>query len=164
LTEEDIVSDTRPTATDETAAGAGSVRAIWLKRFHGGPMDPVESATLVAGRGIENDANFGSKREVTLIDAGRWHEAQRRLGTDVDPAARRANLLLSGVNLMETRGKVLRVGNTRLRVLGETRPCQLMDEACQGLKVELQRDWGGGAHAEVLEGGEIRPGDAAGWE
>jgi len=151
------MSETEPATT-------GSLRTIWLKRFHGGPMDPVTEGALVAGRGLEGDANFGSKREVTLVDWERWQEAQARLGAEVNPAARRANLLLSGVKLVESRDRVLRIGAARLRILGETRPCNLMDEMHQGLKTELQADWGGGAYAEVLDGGVIRPGDAAAWE
>jgi len=158
------MTNTQPDVNETTAARTGSLRTIWVKRFHGGPMDAVDQGTLTAGRGLEGDANFGHKREVTLVDWDRWQVAQQRLGAEVDPSARRANLLLTGVNLVESRGKVLRVGSARLRILGETRPCNLMDEAHQGLMTELQSDWGGGAFAEVLDGGVIRPGDAASWE
>jgi MOSC domain-containing protein YiiM len=127
-------------------------------------MDPQESGRLVAGKGLEGSADFGSPRHVTLIDAARWAEAQERLGAPVDPASRRANLMLSGLNLAGSRGKILRLGTARLEIRGETRPCEVMDMAHQGLRQELQRDWGGGAYAHVLEGAEIRIGDVAAWE
>ncbi len=43
-------------------SGAGTLEAIWLKRVRGGPMDPVASAELVAGRGLVGNANQGGRR------------------------------------------------------------------------------------------------------
>jgi len=141
-----------------------TLRAIWLKRFKRGPMDPREAATLVPGRGLAGNANQGGRRQVTLISEEGWAKALETLGNVVEPAARRANLMVAGVELVATRGKVLRVGPCRLRIWSECAPCEQMDEARPGLKSALRPDWRGGACAEVLEGGEIRVGDAVAWE
>src|SRR5262245_30905844 len=133
-----------------------SVQQIWLKRGKRGPMDPVREATLVTGQGLEGNANQGGRRQVTIISRERWAELMRDLGADLPPAARRANLMVSGLDLQGSRGRILRVGQTRLRINGETRPCERMEEAHAGLQALMRDRWGGGAFAEVIEGGDIQ--------
>jgi len=143
----------------------GRVEAIWTKRAKRGPMDSVDRVRLVAGEGIENDANRGrARRQVTVIDRAAWERATTELGADVDPSARRANVMVSGVDLEESRGRVLRLGPCRVRVEGETTPCHRMDEAADGLQEALRPEWRGGVYGVVLGGGEIAVGDPAGFD
>jgi MOSC domain-containing protein YiiM len=141
----------------------GRVEAIWIKRFRRGPMDPAGSAQLVAGRGIVGNANQGGKRQVTLISREAWDAVMQELGEHVPPETRRANLLVSGIDLANTRGRVLRVGRCRLRIYGETKPCWQMEEAHVGLQSALRPRWRGGAFAEVLDDGPIAVGDRVDW-
>ena len=139
----------------------GTIVSIWIKRSHGGPMDSVDSAALIAGRGIAGNANQGGRRQVTVISEEAWKETLAGLGADVDPSARRANVLVRGLDLAQSQEKTLRLGGCTIRLLGETRPCELMDEMKNGLRSALRPEWRGGAYGEVLEGGEIRVGDPA---
>ena len=127
-------------------------------------MDERETAVLVLEQGLEANANQGGKRQVTLLDVDSWEELVSEIATALDPSVRRANLLVSGVSLRESRGRILTVGESRLRINGETRPCERMEEACTGLQEVMRPKWRGGAYAEVLEGGRIRVGDAIRWE
>lgn len=142
----------------------GRLQAIWVKRFKRGPMDPRDAAILVPGVGLLGNANKGGRRQVILIEEEAWTAAMADLGANLDPATRRANLLLAGLRLEATRGRILRIGPTRLRIFTECTPCYQMDEAAPGLKDALRPNWRGGACAEVLDGGEIRVGDEAAWE
>jgi MOSC domain-containing protein YiiM len=132
---------------------------IWIKRMHRGPMDPADRARVVAGRGIVGNANQGGKRQVTIVSNKHWTAVTSPLGSTPDPRLRRANLLVSDVDFSDARGKVLRIGAVRIRIYGETRPCEQMEDAAPGLQQAMAVPWGGGAHGEVLDDGEIAVGD-----
>jgi MOSC domain-containing protein YiiM len=142
----------------------GRLEAIWIKRHRRGPMDPRPAATLVAGEGISGNTNQGGRRQVTIIEREAWERHMAVLGADVDPSARRANLMVSGLGLAGSRGRTLRIGECRLEIAGETKPCERMDEAFPGLREVMWSDWGGGAFARVLVGGTITVGDVVAWE
>lgn len=147
-----------------SGAGPGRVEALWLKRARRGPMDEVETVRVEEGVGLEGNADRGGRRQVTLLERERWEDALAEIGADVDPSARRANVLVSGVGLKESRGRVLRLGPCRLEIQGETKPCHRMDEAHEGLQEALRPDWRGGAYAVVLDGGILEVGQEARWE
>ena len=146
------------------ADGMGRLIGIWVKRAHGGPMEPVDQATLVEGWGMEGNALQLGKRQVTLIERESWDEMMSLLQTDADPSTRRANLMVVGIRLADTRGRILNVGSCRLQVWGETRPCRQMDAAVPGLKVVMAQNWRGGVFAEVLQGGQIALDEPVYWE
>ncbi len=127
-------------------------------------MDEREFAELVAHWGLEGNSNQGGKRQVTLVDRDAWEEMTSEMGVEVDPSQRRGNLLLSGISLRKTEGQILRIGDTRLRIAGETRPCKRMEAACKGLREAMKPNWRGGVYGEVLAGGRIWVGDRVCWE
>lgn len=142
---------------------SGRLEAIWIKRAHHGPMDGVTSATLHAGKGLAGNADQGGRRQVTLIEREVWNAMMAELSSDASPDTRRANLMVSGVRLRDSRGRTLRVGLVRLKITGETKPCRQMEEAVTGLQATMFPDWRGGAFAQVLDDGEIAAGDAVEW-
>jgi MOSC domain-containing protein YiiM len=127
-------------------------------------MDARQTATLVEGRGVEGSVGRNSRRQVTLIEREVWDALMRETGSNAPASTRRANLMLSGISLANTRKRVLRVGGTRLEIAGETKPCERMEEAVPGLRAAMYDNWRGGAFAKVLTGGEIEVGDVVEWE
>ncbi len=136
------------------------LRQIWIKRMHKGPMDPAPTATMVAGKGMVGNANQGGKRQVTIVSNKNWDAVTAPLGATPDPRMRRANLLVSDIDFSDARGKILQIGTVRIRIYGETRPCEQMEAVAPGLQQAMSVPWGGGAFGEVLDDGEIAVGDS----
>jgi len=127
-------------------------------------MDAVAQATLQIGRGMVDNTNQGGRRQVTIISAHQWSLVNETLRNNLHPSLRRANVLVSNMEFQETRGRLIRLGPCLLRILGETRPCEQMDEAFSGLRAALDKNWAGGVFGEVLTGGIITVGDQVSWE
>ncbi len=147
----------------QTRVAGGRLEAIWIKRMKCGPMDFVEQATLEAGKGLVGNANQGGRRQVTILEREIWTELMTEVAGRLPPSARRANLLIRGLSLFRSRKCVLGIGSCRIRILGETKPCERMEEAWPGLQKAMSRAWAGGAFGEVLDDGEIVIGDPVFW-
>lgn len=135
------------------------LKKIWIKRSKLGPMDPTQSAELIENKGIKNNADQNGKRQVTIIEKQSWETMLKELGATVDPIARRANLLLEGISLKNSDGKILNIGSCKIKVFGETRPCERMDQAYPGLRNAMQANWNGGVYGVILQGGHIKIND-----
>jgi MOSC domain-containing protein YiiM len=72
--------------------------------------------------------------------------------------------MVSGIRLNNSRGRILRVGSCRIRIYGETKPCERMGEALEGLRKAMYSDWQGGAYGEVVGDALISVGDSVFWE
>jgi MOSC domain-containing protein YiiM len=141
----------------------GQLQAIWVKRMKRGPMDAVDSVQLLTGRGIVGNANQGGRRQVTIIEQEVWNQLMAGLNASLPAQTRRANLMVSDISLANSGGRVLQVGECRISIFGETKPCEQMEEALPGLRDAMYDEWRGGAFGEVLDDGEIRVGDPVQW-
>lgn len=137
---------------------AARVVGIAIKTEHRQPLTEVESADIVDA-GLVGNVAQSDHRRVTLMAKEHWTTVQEELSTDLPWITRRANILVEGMDMAGSMGKTLSIGNVQLRVEGETYPCGLMDEYCEGLKLALTPDCRAGVHARVLQEGSITIGD-----
>jgi putative hydrolase of the HAD superfamily len=126
-------------------------------------MEAMFTASIIPGKGLLGSADNSRVRQVTLMEREVWEALTTQLGTDAPPSRRRANLMVSGISLANSRGRLLRIGTIVLRIAGEVKPCERMDEVQPGLRKLMYPDWGGGAFAEVVTGGDIAVGDSIAW-
>jgi MOSC domain-containing protein YiiM len=124
----------------------------------------VPAATLVAGQGLAGSVGRSRRRQVTPLEREAWERCLNEVGACADPSKRRANILVSGLSLARTRGRVLVLGSARLAVGGELTPCERMEEVAPALQAAMRPDWRGGVFAQVLTDGVIRVGDRIDWE
>jgi len=144
-----------------SAERAGRLLAIWLRPAARLPARAVDCALAVAGRGLDGDHAGGGKREVTVLAREAWDAACAEFGRAVDPQVRRANLFVEGIDLGAAIGRTLRIGDVVVEVLGETRPCELMDDDGRiGLQAAIRPERRGGVHGRIANGGELRVGMA----
>ncbi|UTR14776.1 MOSC domain-containing protein [Salipaludibacillus sp. LMS25] len=141
----------------------GELKAIWIKRGKRGVMEPVQLGILMKHQGLLHNAEQGGKRQVTIISEERWCQLMDEFTTDLDPSARRANLMVTGIDLSHSKGKRLNIGPAVIEIQGETKPCARMDDALPGLKDAMKINWGGGAYGIVVTGGDIRLGHLVQW-
>jgi MOSC domain-containing protein YiiM len=144
----------------------------------------ADSIRLVAGLGVEGDAHLGervkhrsrvrrdptepNRRQVHIIH-GELHDELRAGGFAVEPGQMGENVTTRGVDLLALpAGARLRLGASAIvEVTGTRNPCKQLDGIQAGLmEATLDRDADGGLIRKagimgiVLEGGEVRPGDA----
>ncbi|WP_294337893.1 MOSC domain-containing protein [uncultured Sphingomonas sp.] len=129
------------------------------------PMEVIEHARVTPETGIAGDFRGAMKgkpykRQVTLIERSDWDAAMAEVGHSIGWQERRANLLVDGLDLPQTKGVRLRIGaDVVLEITRETDPCERMEALGEGLRAALTPDWRGGACAMVVTGGEIAVGD-----
>ena len=147
---------------------AGRVEAIYLSAGEGEPMRAAGQVRVLAGVGLEGDryatgrGHFskapGTGRAVTLIEAEVLEELRDR-GIALEPGEARRNLTTRGVALNDLVGRRFRVGGVLLLGTRLCEPCAYLEELLHK-PVLLPLLHRGGLRADVLEGGEIRAGDA----
>ncbi len=137
----------------------GIVHGIAVRPGDGEDMVEVMEQRAVSGAGLVGDPRARGRRGVTLLSEGKWADTMRELGADLPWHARRANVLVYGLDLNAMIDKVIRLGDIIVKIWGETTPCGLMDKIHPGLKNALKLDTRGGVHGEIVYPGVVRYGD-----
>lgn len=139
---------------------AGRVEWIGVRPARHAPLVPLEGVEALAATGLRGDRYAsGGKRQVTLIQAEHLAVLSSLVGSAVQPAQLRRNILVSGINLWALRAARFRVGGALLEGTGSCDPCSRMEEALGPGGYNAMRGHGG-ITARVLESGWIRLGDA----
>lgn len=138
----------------------GTLVAIARREKSRAPMQQLQSVCIAPDTGLEGDSRgIVRGRNVSVLSLEAWRAACADLGMELPWTTRRANLLVSGLDLQKTAGKQLEIGNVILEIREECDPCNRMEESRAGLRAALMPFWRGGILCTVARGGEVNLGD-----
>lgn len=140
----------------------GRVEWIGLRPGRDVPMQVVERAVAVVGKGLVGDRYVGGsgKRGVTLLQAEHLPVIASLSGHAlVAPERLRRNILVSGIPLIALKGRRFRIGPVLLEGTDSCDPCARMEAALGAGGYNAMRGHGG-LCARIVEGGEFALGDA----
>lgn len=140
-------------------AREGLVQAIALRTGRGTPMEDVTEAVAIEGAGLDGNVEAPAHRGITFISSVQWDQAQGEIQGGKPWQTRRANVLVDRPKLGDLIGKTIVVGESKVKIEGETEPCGKMERAQTGLRAALTPECRGGVYGRVLQGGAIRVGD-----
>jgi MOSC domain-containing protein YiiM len=141
---------------------AGRVEWIGLRPQRDVDMVAVPEAVAVAGRGLQGDryASSSGKRGITLIQAEHLPVIAALAGhLQVAASVLRRNVVVSGIPLVALKGRRFRIGGVLLEGTDDCDPCSRMETALGPGGYNAMRGHGG-LCARILEGGQLRMGDA----
>jgi MOSC domain-containing protein YiiM len=143
------------------SAQPGRLDWIGVRPERRAAMVELQSATLIAQRGIEGDRaaqRVGRSRQVTLIQAEHLATLASFIGAPVKPAALRRNLMIARLNVLSLRRARFSIGEALFEGTGHCHPCSRLEETLGFGGYNASRGLAG-ITARVLEGGLIRLGD-----
>src|SRR5882724_3997919 len=145
----------------------GTVISINIAPDAAAPMQTVNEALAIPGRGLEGDRYFDGKgtfskpqpdRELTLIEVEAIEAMKRELDVDYGLSDSRRNVVTRGVPLNHLVGKEFWIGEVKARGLRLCEPCSHLQKLSHE-KVLPGLVHRGGLRAQILTGGLIRVGE-----
>ena len=152
-----------------TAGWTGCVHSIHIAPARGAPTTSVDEVHALPAMGLQGDRHFGRSsndpdsprpdREITLIEIEAIEALEREHGISLSPGDARRNIVTRGVALNHLVGREFTVGEVTLRGISLCEPCAHLaslthEKVLPGL---VHR---GGLHAQILNEGVVRVGDA----
>ena len=150
-------------ARAERPASPGTVVAIAVATAAEAPMQSLQSASALAGRGLEGDryadaagtfsTNPGGGRDLTLIESEAL-DALAAAGIPIGPLEARRNLVVTGIDLDGLIGRRFRIGAVECAGARRCEPCAHLERLTKpGVLGGLVHR--GGLRADIVAGGEI---------
>ena len=126
-------------------------------------INKKENINVVAGKGIVGDRYYhefnGDKEQITLIEKENIDYYNQAFGTNYKYLDFRRNLVTQDISLNNLIGKLIMVGNIKIKVNDLCRPCKNLQKNLGKeniIKEFLRR---GGIRCEILSSGNIKIGD-----
>lgn len=148
----------------------GTIHSIYISECSDKEMEPISSAFLVAGRGVEGDRYFIGKGtfskklegnpsvEVTLIEKEEIDKFNHEHNQNQKYGDFRRNIVTTGIQLNNLVDKEFMVGSVKLKGIRLCEPCDYLAKTVNTLVLPHMVGCCG-LRAQILSGGEINGGD-----
>lgn len=135
----------------------GKVIGIAAQEKENLPITVYASAKISFENGVADD--YRGAQQITVISQESWDEVCSELNTKLHWTSCNAQLLIEGVDLIDSIGDILRIGNFYLEVVAANIPDTNLENIFVGLKEALEPDWRAGVVAKVYSEGVVNEGD-----
>lgn len=149
----------------------GTIVHIFISPHGGKCIESLDTANLVAGKGIDGDRYFlgtgtfseklkgNPAAELTLIEKEQIDRFNQEQGLQIDYGDFRRNLVTQGIALNDLVGKTFTIGNARLKGMRLCEPCPHLAETLNPL-VLPHLVGRGGLRAQIVFSNTIIIGDS----
>jgi MOSC domain-containing protein YiiM len=139
----------------------GKVIGIAAQEKENLPVTVYASAKVSFKNGIADDYRgaLQNEHQITVIALESWEEVCSELNTKLHWTSSNAHLLIEGVDLVDSVGDILRIGNFYLEITAKNTPGDSFDDVFIGLKEALTPNWRAGVIAKVYSEGVVNEKD-----
>jgi MOSC domain-containing protein YiiM len=152
---------------------SGKIIAIHVARSEGGSLQSLTEAELVADQGIVGDRYFqadGSRPEasLSLVESEQVEHLNAALGSKLEPAETRRNIVTRGVSLNDLVGKQFSLGSVRVEGIELCEPCRYLAGRLESMherdeitaaQIVAALTHRAGLRARIIESGTVRVDD-----
>ena len=136
---------------------------IGITEINNKEIENKETIEVIASKGIIGDRYFhdfnGDREQITLIESENIDYYNQTFNTNFNYLQFRRNIVTKNIKLNDLLGKIITVGNIKLKVNDLCRPCKDLQKILGKdniIKEFLRR---GGLRCEILSSGTINIGD-----
>jgi hypothetical protein len=144
------------------------ISSIWIATAAGAELHPLDTAEIVAGRGIIGDRYHIGKgsfsrwqdpwRAITFIEQEAIETAQSEHGIIFSKGRARRNVVTIGIPLEDLIGRHFRIGSAEFKGSRICHPCRYLDRVVEAGSYQALKHRGG-IRAEIVKSGSITIGD-----
>ena len=136
---------------------------IGITKINNGSIANIDTIDLVEGKGIKGDRYFKDfndiRSQITLIESENIDYYNKKFETNFKYIDFRRNIITKNIKLNDLVGKIINVGEVKLKANDLCRPCKNLQNRLKKnniIKEFLRR---GGLRCEILNSGTINIGD-----
>ena len=132
---------------------------LGITKNNNNKIEEVKEVKLLAGKGIIGDRHFNEsnslRNQITLIESENIDYYNKKFQTDFSYLDFRRNVITQGIKLNDLVGKILLIGNIKVKGHDLCRPCKHLEETLNGQDIVKEFLSRGGLRCEILTSGII---------